>query len=187
VFWAFAASVLILLLTVTISNRGVVRIIGGIALAALLVVGVAQRLSHRPAPESERGKPASPAAVVSAVPLDDIKVEELKLTGSGAPFELRGVIQNSSTATRLRSITLQIVRRDCFEGALDPSGCIVIWRDQHWVQADVPPQGERRFAGSFYAHTNVPRPRGTLKDEFRVIAASGHPERSPDRSPETSR
>ena len=177
-FWAFAAGVLILLLTITISNRGVVRIVGGIALAALLVVGLAQRLSKRPSPEGERGKPMSPAAVISAVPLDAIKLEELTLSGNGAPFELRGLIQNSSSDTRLRSITLQIVRRDCFEGALDPSGCIVIWQDQHWVQADVPPQGERKFAGSFYAHTNVPRPRGTLKDEIRLIAASGHPESS---------
>ena len=186
-FWAFAATVLILLLTITISNRGVVRIVGGIALAALLAVGLAQRLTHRTEPGGERGKPISPAAVISAVPLDSIKVEELRLTGSGAPFELRGVIQNSSTDTRLRSLTLQIVRRDCFEGALDPSGCVVIWRDQHWVQADVPPAGERRFAASFYAHTNVPRPRGTLKDEFRLIAATGHPERSEDRSVESPR
>jgi hypothetical protein len=178
VFWAFAASVLILLLTITISNRGVVRIVGGIALAALLAVGLAQRLANRPAPDGERGKPISPAAVISAVPLDAIELDELTLSGNGAPFELRGQIQNLSTDTRLRSITLQIVRRDCFEGALDPSGCVVIWQDQHWVQADVPPQGERKFAGSFYAHTNVPRPRGTLKDEFRLIAASGHPESS---------
>ena len=179
-FWAFAAIVLILLLTITISNRGVVRIIGGIALAALLAVGLVQRLSNRAGPDGERGKPSSPAAVVSAMPLEAIKLDELALSGNGAPFELRGLIQNSSSDTRLRSITLQIVRRDCFEGALDPSGCIVIWQDQHWVQADVPPQGERRFAGSFYAHTNVPRPRGTMKDEFRLIAASGHPEQSPE-------
>jgi hypothetical protein len=175
VFWAFAACVLIAILAITISNRGVVRVIGGVVLAALLIVGLAQRLSNRagPDPEGQRGKPASPVAVVTAVPLDAIQLDELKLSGSGAPFELRGAIRNSSKETRLRSFTLRIVRRDCFEGAIDPSGCVVIWQDQHWVSVDLAPQSERRFATSFYAHTNVPRPRGTIKDEFKLVAASG--------------
>jgi hypothetical protein len=175
VFWAFAASVLILILTITISNRGVVRVIGGVVLAALLVVGVVQRLRTGSSPEGERGKPASPAAVVAAIPLESIQVHELKLTGSGAPFELRGSIQNASTQTRLRTLTVQIVRRDCFESAIDPTGCAVIWQDRHWLKVDVPPQSERRFATSFYAHTTVPRARGTVKDEFKLVAATGHP------------
>jgi hypothetical protein len=176
VFWAFAASVLIILLTITISNRGAVRIIAGIALAALLVVGLAQRLANRsgPDPEGQRGKPASPAAVVSALPLEQIKLDELKLSGAGAPFEVRGTILNASADMRLRTLTLRIVRRDCFEGAIDPSGCVVIWEDQHWFPVDVPPQGERKFVSSFYAHTSVPRARGTIKDEFRLVTATGN-------------
>ena len=178
VFWAFAASVLILILTITISNRGVVRVAGSIVLAILLAVGLSQRLLNRSGPdaESQRGKPSSPAAVSTAVPLDVVQVAEVQLSGNGAPFELRGAIRNSSADMRLRSVTLRIVRRDCFDGAIDPSGCIVVWEDQHWIQVNVPVNAERKFDDAFYAHTSVPRPRGTFKDEFRLIAASGHPD-----------
>jgi hypothetical protein len=175
VFWAFAATVLIVILTITISNRGIVRIIGGVVLAALLVVGLTQRLRTSDG-TGERGKPASPAAVISAVPLEDIQIDDLKLSGGGAPFELRGTIRNSSAATRLQSMTMRIVRRDCFEGALDPSGCVVIWQDQHWTRVDVAPRNTQKFASSFYAHTTVPRARGSIKDEFTLVAATGRPE-----------
>jgi hypothetical protein len=175
VFWAFAAVILITLLTITVSNRGIVRVIGSVTLVGLLIFGVVYRLSRgvSPDPESTRGTPSSPASAIAAIPLDAIKVEDLKLTGSGAPFELRGTIQNSSEDTRIRSFTLRIVRRDCFEGAIDPSGCVVIWQDQHWVSVNVPPESERKFASSFYAHTTVPRARGTIRDEFKLVAATG--------------
>jgi hypothetical protein len=174
VFWAFSASILILILMITISNRGIVRILGGVVLAALLIVGVVQRLRTGSDPEGERGKPASPAAAVTTIPLDVIAVDQLSMSGSGAPFDLRGSIRNASPEARLRSLTLRIVRRDCYEGAVDPSGCVVIWQDQHWLQVDVPAQSEREFSTSFYAHTTVPRARGTVRDEFKVVAATGH-------------
>jgi hypothetical protein len=175
VFWAFAAVILITLLTITVSNRGIVRVVGGVALAGLLVFGLVYRLGRgiSPDPDATRGIPSSPASAIAAIPLDAIKVEEIKLTGSGAPFELRGTIRNTSEHTRVRSLTLRIVRRDCFEGAIDPSGCAVIWQDQHWISVNVPPASERKFASSFYAHTTVPRPRGTIKDEFKLVAATG--------------
>jgi hypothetical protein len=175
VFWAFAAVVIITLLTITVSNRGIVRVIGGVALTGLLVFGLVYRLGSGvgPDPDATRGVPSSPASAIEAIPLDAIKVQELQLTGSGAPFELRGTIQNSSEDTRVRSLTLGIVRRDCFEGAIDPSGCAVIWKDQHWLSVNVPAQSERKFASSFYAHTTVPRARGTIKDEFKLVAATG--------------
>ena len=175
VFWAFAASVLILILTITISNHGIVRIIGSIVLVALLLIGLTQRLRSGDG-SGERGKPSSPAAVVTAVPLEAIEVDELRLTGGGAPFDLRGTIRNSSTTTRLQSLTLRIIRLDCFEGAVDPSGCAVIWQDQHWIRVDLAPRSEQKFATSFYAHTTVPRVRGSLKDEFKLVAATGRPE-----------
>jgi hypothetical protein len=178
VFWAFAASVLILLLTITISNRGVVRVIGGVLLAVLLVIGLAQRLTNRgdPDPEKQRGKSVSPAAAVSAVPLEEVRVTDLTLEGGGAPFQLRGTIANTGADMHLRSVTVHIARKDCYEGAIDPSGCVTIWEDRHWMQVDLPPGSERKFSDSFYARTNVLRGRGTVKDEFKLIAASGHPE-----------
>lgn len=163
------------LLAITLTNRGIVRVIGGVMLAGLIVLGLVLRLANQAGPASgpARGKPMSPAAAVAAIPLDAIKVEGLKLTGGGAPFEVRGSIHNLSEDTRVRSIALRLTRRDCFDDALDPSGCVVIWQDQHWVFTIVPPQSERQFATSFYARTPVSPVRGTLKDEFRLVAATG--------------
>jgi hypothetical protein len=178
VFWAFIAVIALSLLAITLSSRGIVRIVGGVMLAGVLVFGLVLRLANEtgPDPDNQRGKPTSPASAVTTIPLDEIKVAELKLTGGGAPFELHGTVQNMSSDTRVRSITLRIVRRDCFEGALDPTGCAVIWQDQHWIPVNVPPESERKFDASFYARAPVSRLRGTLKDEFRLVAATGEPE-----------
>ena len=177
VFWAFIAVIALTLLTITLTNRGIVRIIGAVLLAGLLVFGLVLRLGNEtgPDPEGMRGKPSSPAATVTAIALDDIEVDQLKLAGGGAPFELRGHVQNLSDDTHIRSLTLRMTRRDCYEGALDPSGCMVVWQDQHWIALNVPPKSARDFATSFYARTPVSRLQGTVKDEFKLIAATGQP------------
>jgi hypothetical protein len=66
-----------------------------------------------------------------------------------------------------------VIRRDCYEGALDPSGCVVLWQDRHWVSLSVPPEQTRDFATSVWMRGAAPRARGTLKDSFEVVAASG--------------
>lgn len=173
-FWIFAALILLALLSITITHRGPVRIAGSVALAALLAWGLYQRLHTRPdaEPLPPRGKSSSPALITQAMPLAAIELGSLELTGA-APFELRGTISNRSADVRLTALTLRIVRRDCYEGAVDPSGCVVIWDDQHWIRRSVPAGETREFVETIWAHTAVPRARGTIKDEFELIAASG--------------
>ena len=55
---------------------------------------------------------------------DGAVTDSLRMSGGGAPFELRGRIANNTTDTTLRSVTIRVTRRDCYEGALDPSGCV---------------------------------------------------------------
>jgi hypothetical protein len=174
VFWIFAALILLALLSITITHRGPVRVAGSVALIALLSWGLYQRLTTHPdtQPQPPRGKSSSPALVTQSVPLDAIELIGLKLSGA-APFELRGTIVNHSTDTRLTAMTLRTIRRDCYEGAIDPSGCVVIWDDQHWIRWSVPPGERREFDETIWAHTAVPRARGTIKDEFQLIAANG--------------
>jgi hypothetical protein len=177
VFWIFIAVIAASLLAITLTNRGVVRLIGAVLLAGLFLFGVVLRLSTDSTEGQEaRGKPTSPATAVTAIPVDQIEVDGLTLTGGGAPFELRGKVRNTNSDTRVRSITLRIVRRDCYEEATDPSGCAAIWQDQHWIAVNVPPGEQRAFATTFYARTPVSKLRGTLKDEFSLIAATGEPE-----------
>jgi hypothetical protein len=76
---------------------------------------------------------------------------------------------------RLKSFMLDITRHDCFEGALDPSGCVVRWHSRQWVEVSVPPQEARDFVTSIWERGDVTRLIGKSRDEFKVIAASGEP------------
>ena len=98
------------------------------------------------------------------------------MSGSGAPFELRGRIANSTTDVMLRSVTIRVTPRDCYEGAVDPSGCVKLWQDDHWIAIAVPARQARDFVDSIWMHGNAPRARGTVQDTFELIAATGEGE-----------
>jgi len=150
-------------------------VIGCVILGAMLLWGVIGRLRSGDANEpvvQQRGRPTSPAMVLQPIALDQLVVEQLQLTGGGAPFELSGRIENKSDAL-LKSVTVLVIRRDCYEGALDPSGCVVLWQDRNWVPVSVPAGQTRDFATSVWMHGAAPRARGTLKDSFEIVAASG--------------
>jgi hypothetical protein len=152
-------------------------IVGCVVLGAMLGWGVVQRLrsddpSEAPAAQ-QRGKPASPAAALRSVPLTMVAAENLRMSGGGAPFELRGRIANKTTDTALRSVTIRVTRRDCYEGAVDPSCCVRLWHDDHWIAIAVPSGQSRDFVEAIWMHGNAPRARGTVQDIFELIAATG--------------
>ena len=101
-----------------------------------------------------------------------VVIDDAQLSGSGAPFELRGRITNKSDAL-LKSVTLLVTRRDCFEGALDPTGCAVVWQDRHWMSVSIPPQQARDFSNSVWMRGAAPGGRGVRKDSFEIVAAAG--------------
>jgi len=173
VYWILAT--IFLLIALAVPRLRPVGIVGCIILGAMLMWGVAQRMrgnddDERPKVQ-QRGRPSSPAAALRPIALDDIVVDNLELTGSGAPYQLRGRIENRSDAL-LKSVTILITRRDCYEGALDPSGCALLWQDRHWLSLSIPPQQSRDFSNSIW-RGSVPKGRGTSKDSFDVIAAAG--------------
>lgn len=141
----------------------------------MLLWGVVERLRGGNEDEStvqQRGRPSSPAAALQTIEPERVVVDDLQLSGGGAPFELRGRIENKSAAL-LRSVTVLVTRRDCFAGALDPTGCTVLWQDRHWVPVSIPPGQTRNFSISVWMRGAAPRARGTLKDSFEVVAVSG--------------
>lgn len=177
VYWILAA--LCLLIALTVPRLRIPAIVGCVLLGSMLAWGMIQRW-RGPEPSTStagpvRGSPISPAVVLGAFPLEFVKASQLQLTGSGAPFQLRGRVANESPAGDLRSITVQITRQDCHAGALDPSGCEPFMQNRQWIALTVPPQQEREFAVSFWAHGSAPRPRGTLQDSFKIVAATGEP------------
>lgn len=172
-FWFFAALSILAIVSITVSHSGRVRTAGSILLVALAAWGLYLRLT-RPAGEMPvRGQSESPAAEVAAIALESVHATDLVLTGGGGPFELRGRISNDSRTTRLESVTLNLLRRDCHAGALQPDGCDIIFQDQHWIPLTVPSGESREFATAIWAHSPVPRARGTIKDEISIAAASG--------------
>jgi hypothetical protein len=174
VYWILATIFIVTALTVP--RLRPVAIAGCVVLGALLAWGMVHRwLGNEPREGQEvqqRGRPTSPAEVLESVPLTDVSAASMVMTGKGAPFELRGRLENRS-AMQLRSITLLITRRDCYEGALDPSGCALLWQDRHWISLSVPPHEARDFASSIWMRGAAPRPRGKTQDTFEIVAATG--------------
>lgn len=174
VYWILATIFIVIALAVP--RLRPVGVIGCIFLGAMLTWGVIQRLrgnSDDDQPQvQQRGRPTSPAATLQTIAPELVVIDNVQLTGSGAPFELRGRITNQSDAL-LKSVTLLVTRRDCFKGALDPTGCAVLWQDRHWMSVSIPPQQARDFSNSVWMRGAAPGGRGTHQDSFEVVAAAG--------------
>jgi len=177
VFWFYAALTILAIVSITVSHSGRVRTAGCMLLAALLGWGLLQRLLGPPTQVQQLGQSVSPGVEVATIAVDTVDATDLVLSGGGAPFELRGRIINKSRDVRLDSVTLKLERRDCHPGALQPDGCDVIFQDQHWLSLTVPAGESREFASSIWAHSPVPRARGTIKDQISLAAATGMPSR----------
>lgn len=174
-YWILATIFIIVALAVP--RLRPVGVIGCVLLGAMLTWGVVQRLRGGNDADDEpkvqqRGRPTSPAAAVQVIAPDRVQVDGMKMTGGGAPFELRGRIENRSDVL-LKSVTLLVTRSDCFEGSLDPTGCTVLWQDRHWISIAIPAGEAREFSSSVWMRGAAPGARGTLKDSFTVVAASG--------------
>jgi len=177
-YWILAA--VFLLIALAVPRLRPLAVAGCIVLGLMLGWGMLQRLrgvepsASAPSVES-RGRPGSPARVSQAVEPEAVSVEGLQLSGGGAPFELKGRIGNTTRDVLLKSVTFRLTRRDCHPEALDPSGCAILWQEQHWVPVSIPPQQVREFASSIWVRGTAPRARGSIQDSYEVIAASGEP------------
>lgn len=183
-YWILAAVFLLIMLAAP--KLRPVAVVGLVILGALLLWGVIERVRGTdPSAVTERGRPTTPASATLAFPLEELRLSDLKLEGGGAPFKLSGRATNQSAQWRLKSIMLDITRRDCYEGALDPSGCAVIWRGRQWIEVSVPPQQARDFATSIWARGDAARAAGTIRDDFEIVAASA--ESASQESPQLER
>ncbi len=173
-YWFLAA--IFLLIALAVPRLRPLGIVGSVILVLMLGWGMLERLRGKETDAvTERGRPSAPTSAVRSFPLTDFSGNELRIAGNGAPYELHGRIANNSSDLKLRSFTAEITRRDCFEGALDPSGCVVLWQSRQWVDVAVAPGESRDFASPFWTRGDVPRARGTIRDEITIVAADGVP------------
>jgi hypothetical protein len=175
VYWILATIFIVILLSQP--RLRPLGVVGCVVLGTMLAWGIVQRLRNEDASQAaaaqQRGKPASPAAELRSVPLTSVVAENLHMSGGGAPFELRGRIANNTSDVTLRSVTIRLTRRDCYQDAVDPSGCVKLWQDEHWIAIAVPAGQARDFVEAIWMHGNAPRARGTVQDTFELIAAAG--------------
>jgi hypothetical protein len=171
--WISAAVVLLVALIVSGSTR--VRVIIAVLLVALLATGAILRVTSEHQHNVQQTVVTPPAAPVSAsapVAAESVGIADLKMTGSGAPWEVSGTVSNKLGTQALRSVTLRITRSDCYEGALDPSGCVLLWQGDPLVEVRVPPDEHRAFVSRIWPHGTIARAKGQARDEFKVIAAT---------------
>jgi hypothetical protein len=154
---------------------GVKRIWTVLALVAVLLfaIAVVRRLSTEPEETIEVPKTFTPARTIESLPPDQAEAADLVIRGSTAPWEFSGTITNRDKEHTLLSATIRITRRDCHEGALDPSGCAVLWEGSKRVSLNLPPGEQQKFVESISPRGTVPRAKGTLKDEFRLEGLTG--------------
>jgi hypothetical protein len=177
VYWILAA--LFILVAMAVPRMRPLVLPGCIVLVTMLGWAIWQRVrddeAMRPPIATERGRPSSPVMATQSLPVSVVNAENVRLSGGGAPYQLRGRIVNRSGDSLLKSATIRITRRDCYEGALDPTGCVKLWQNDHRIVIAVPPGESRDFVESIWMHGGAPRQRGTIQDTFELIAASGEP------------
>lgn len=173
-YWILATILLLAMLAVPRARP--FALVGLVILGAMLAWGMLGRLrAVDPPQQAERGRPTTPAAVLSTFPIDRVELQNMQLSGGGAPFRLTGRVGNRSTDLVLKSLMLDIARSDCHEGALEESGCTLFWQTRQWIDLSVPPEEERNIAVSIWARGDAPRAIGEARDEFKIVTASGQP------------
>jgi hypothetical protein len=171
--WLVALAILVVVVALVGLRR--FGLAAGLFAAALFALAVYKRLATPPMPDVEvmrRNPPATPGSILNRVPVELVD-GDIAITGGGAPFTFAGTVTNRSNEYIVTSITVQARRLDCYEAAIDPSGCDVLWQREKWIDVRVPPQESRRFSVSDWARDTQPRPKGAVRDEISIVRAGG--------------
>lgn len=118
----------------------------------------------------------SPPAVIpkkETPPLDAIGIENLVLRGNGAPWEFTGRLINKSSTFRISAVGFELVRSDCYRDAPSADGCEILWRGKRTINVSLAPNQARDFQTEIWLHGSTPRPRGQIKDEFKIVSLGG--------------
>lgn len=115
----------------------------------------------------------TPSIQAFVPPLDSVSVQDLQLSGSGAPWRFSGKVANLSTEYQISSATFRITRFDCYQGAGTPDDCLAVWRGEQTVALNLPAQQTRNFVTEIWLHGSALRLKGNAKDEFALLRLTG--------------
>lgn len=114
-------------------------------------------------------------STITALPLNIAQVDDLRLSGNGAPWRFTGRLLNLSDTYQISSASFDIARADCYENTGSPSGCLNVWQGKQTVAISVPPKQARNFSIDIWLHGSALRMKGTAQDQFGLVALSGRP------------
>jgi hypothetical protein len=131
---------------------------GGLVLGALAMAGLGAYfwLSE---PEAERA--------AARIQPSELVLSALELTPTPRGRTLRGRVENTSSAFRLREMTVTLTLRDCPADAGPESHCPVIAQGSALVRVDVPPGQLRAFSAPF-VFPDMPQVLGELRWEHAI-------------------
>jgi hypothetical protein len=163
VAWVIAIGVLIFLgLRYPAFGKSALKIGGVLVLVA--VVGVAS-IIYSSNQKQEAAK--------SLIPLNQVELNNLRLSKSFSLFQLFGEVKNNSTH-RLQSITLSVKAYDCPNNTIT-ADCQIIGEDGNvYTYINVPPNQVRALNGVTYVHLdNMPKVKGTFLWSYDLTGTIG--------------
>lgn len=125
------------------------------------------------APNKTTAAKTATLSAITALPLEIVQVDNLRLTGNGAPWRFTGRLINISQQYQISSANFDITRDDCYAGAGSPSGCLTVWRGKQTVAIVIPPQQARDFNIEIWLHGSALRLKGSPQDQFKLTALTG--------------
>lgn len=109
----------------------------------------------------------APSSASTSLALDTVQLQQMVLSGSGAPWLLTGEVTNTSTA-QINAVKVQIIRRSCETVDLPDSRCEVLWQGEPTLRIRLLARDSQRVEEKIWSHSPVPRPKGVVRDSFLV-------------------
>src|SRR5882757_7524287 len=128
--------------------------------------GVSGVKSPSASSSSSLSSKSTPAINLSA---DTVKLIDMQLSGSGAPWQLSGRAHNANTDLVIRALTLRVTRLDCPTVAAAAEECIRNWQGEHTVRLHLAPAATQKIDEAIWSHEAVPRLKGIARVDIVVV------------------
>jgi len=161
---------ILLLVSVLLAFTPRFRRIGLTSFAVLvaLLLWITIRETQQPDEPSQTSSVRSNSSSTSAATQPRAKIIVMQLDGRGAPWHLKGSVQNVSDSP-IQWLSLNMERYDCPTDIAALTDCSLLWQGVHPARLPIAAGATGKIDDSFYSHGPVPTQKGVLRD--RIIMA----------------